>query len=438
MDETADNTCSGGQDICDKKSTKHLTVSGTGSKIRSGKFNNDRSLPGGSATEYFSISSLSDFPTTAITTEFWIKTTDTTDGIISYDQGATANEWLIYDSSNIKIYRGDGGFVTTNIAVNDGLWHHVVVTWGSDTGLVELYKDGVRVYYASLVPGTSITSNGSLVIGNDQDGEMAGLDPAQAFAGEIDELKIYNTVLDADTITKNYLQGSLNPDNLANKKSSNIKIAGGQAVKTETGILKADQYTVGLWRLNETGGTGAYIKDESGNGNHGTPTGHNVVKGITGKAMNFNGSTSVITVPASTDLNLTADYTLEAWIKPTTIPGSTAGIMGKYSDNGWGLNITSGGLVNLGSHNCSNFSGTTVLQPGQWYHVVGVYQESGNEYVYVNGKLDATGSLTDGNCANDTSSVVIGQYRTSTLFNGTIDEVRVSNVARSATEIAEN
>jgi hypothetical protein len=303
---------------------------------------------------------------------------------------------------------------------------------------VELFKDGSRVYYASLAPGTSITQNGSLVIGNDQDGEMAGLDPNQAFAGEIDELKIYNAVLSADAIAKNYLQGSLNPENLASQNSSNIKLAGNQALKTDAGILKADQYTVGLWRLNETSGTGAYIKDESGNGNHGTPTGHNVVNGFSGKAIDFNGTTSVINIPTNAGLNLTGDYTLEAWVNIGSFPPSTSGIIGKYSDNGWGLNVTSGGLANMGSHSCSNFSGTTVLQPGQWYHVVGVYQESGNDYVYVNGNLEATGSLSDGNCANDTSSVVIGQFRTGILFDGIIDEVRVSNIARSAAEIAEN
>jgi len=219
---------------------------------------------------------------------------------------------------------------------------------------------------------------------------------------------------------------------------SNIKQEGTESQKITTGILQPDNNTIGLWRLNETGGTGAYIKDVSGNGHDGTPTSTTPVNGISGKAHDFNGSTSVVTVPADSALDFVGDYTLEAWIKPGSIPASTSGIIGKYSDNGWGLNITNTGLANMGSHSCSNFSGTTAMQPGQWYYVVGVYQENGNEYVYVNGNLEATGSLTDGNCANDTSAVVIGQFRTGILFDGVIDEVRVSNTARSADEIAEN
>lgn len=446
MDETADNTCAGGQDICDKKSTKHLTISGTGSKIRSGKFNNGRSLPGGSATEYFSISGLSDFPTTAITTEFWIKTTDTTDGIISYDQGATANEWLIYDSSNIKIYRGAGGFVTTNIAVNDGRWHHVAVTWSSATGLVELYKDGVRVYYASLVPGTSITSNGSLVIGNDQDGEMAGLDPNQAFAGEIDELKIYNTVLDAETIAKNYLQGSLNPDSLTNKVSSNIKIAGSQALKTEAGILKADQYTVGLWRLNETGGTGAYLKDESGNNYHGTPVGTTVTDGVISKARSFNGSSDYVNTGLDhTVIPLFADntqsWTVEAWYKNSASTAANQMIVGRGGGTGGAATFavfvnTTGGISTVlrGTNSTLQTNGAT---DNKWHHVAVTWNGS-----VARGYFDGGSAVTlsVGTAAIQTNLLNIGATASggNSFFGGAIDEVRISNVARSAAEIAEN
>lgn len=446
MDETADNTCAGGTDICDKKSTKHLTVSGSGSKIRSGKFNNGRSLPGGSATEYFSISGLSDFPTTAITTEFWIKTTDTTDGIISYDQGGTANEWLIYDSSNLKIYRGSGGLVATNVAVNDGRWHHVAVTWSSDTGLVELYKDGTRVYYASLAPGTSIAQNGSLVIGQDQDGEMAGFDPAQAFGGEIDELKIYNTVLDADTIAKNYLQGSLNPDNLSTQTSSNIKVTGNQALKTEAGILKADQYTVGLWRLNETGGTGAYIKDESGNNYHGTPTGTTVTDGLISKARSFNGTSDFIDIGVNhTVIPLFADntqsWTVEAWYKNPASTGTNQMIVGRGGGTGGSATFavfvnTTGGISTVlrGTNSTLQSAGAT---DNKWHHVAVTWNGSVARGYFDGGPAV---TLSVGTAAIQTSLLNIGATANggSLFFGGAIDEVRISNVARSATEIAEN
>ena len=67
-------------------------------------------------------------------------------------------------------------------------------------------------------------------------------------------------------------------------------------MKLTTGALQADGNTVGLWHLDETGGSGAYIKDSSSYANNGTPTGTTVVNGISGKARKFSGSTDHIDV----------------------------------------------------------------------------------------------------------------------------------------------
>jgi hypothetical protein len=64
----------------------------------------------------------------------------------------------------------------SNVSANDGLWHHVAVTWSQPTGIVDLFLDGQlaqrshinqrdRHIRLTLPIGPSILANGDLVIG---------------------------------------------------------------------------------------------------------------------------------------------------------------------------------------------------------------------------------------------------------------------------------
>src|SRR5258708_1188297 len=79
-----------------------------------------------------------------------------------------------------------------------------------------------------------------------------------------------------------------------------------------------DANTVGFWHFEEPAGSGAYIKDSSLAGDNGTPTSTTFVTGKIGKARAFNGSTDYITVPDSSSLEFTTNFSLEAWVYPTS------------------------------------------------------------------------------------------------------------------------
>ncbi|MFW0862569.1 MAG: DUF2341 domain-containing protein [Candidatus Komeilibacteria bacterium] len=190
---------------------------------------------------------------------------------------------------------------------------------------------------------------------------------------------------------------------------------------------------------------GSYL-DRSGNGHNTSsissdPIWETSVNCKEGRCLNIDTTNDWVIIPANTVFDFAGDYTLEAWIKPNSVSGYRHGIMGKYSDNGWGLNLQENKL-NFGSHSCSNFDGTTSLVAGNWYHVVGIYKESADDELYVNGKLDSTSgtNLTDGNCNSDTSDIVIGLYRTDTdyEFDGIIDEVKIYNRALTQAEVSFN
>jgi predicted outer membrane repeat protein len=153
------------------------------------------------------VSNYSAMPTTAITAEFWIKTSDTTRdaGLISYAVGgaALANEFLIFDSDDLQILVKGETTGPTGLSVADGFWHHVAVTWDSLSGQTVLYIDGITNNLGVLAQGQIITGSGTLVFGDEQDSLGGGFVASEALIGQLDDIRIWNTVrsqvdIDAD------------------------------------------------------------------------------------------------------------------------------------------------------------------------------------------------------------------------------------------------
>ncbi len=150
-------------------------------------------------------------------------------------------------------------------------------------------------------------------------------------------------------------------------------------------------------------------------------------------------------VDSQLDLSGGGSITLSAWVYATGIgeyPGNQQGIMAKGPHGG-----SRGYNLRLDGHNCSGFGDYTVMGsragnwsgicgaannvvPNGWDHVVYVYDSSTlDHYLYMNGVLDRTGNLSA--TANDSANDLrIGEWGGGS-FDGFIDEVRISNMARS-------
>jgi len=141
-----------------------------------------------------------------ITTAFWIKTSKTgKQAIFSGANSGNNEEYLVYFTlhTQILLFSGESpsSYVAWNIAsIANGQWHHVAVIRDDRNNMVTVYIDGVSqgAKVVTLNP-LNIAANG-LVIGQEQDAVGGGFDPAQAFAGDFDELRIYNRVLSAAEI----------------------------------------------------------------------------------------------------------------------------------------------------------------------------------------------------------------------------------------------
>ena len=138
--------------------------------------------------------------------------------------------------------------------------------------------------------------------------------------------------------------------------------------------------------------------------------------------------------------------TVEAWIKTTGnfIPGAGGGVQGVLVD--WGASSTGArSTFNILWANAIRFevagsglSGTIPVNDGVWHHVAMVYDPSATNKIslYVDGNLDVTGNIPT--TVNTSTSVPIRiglRVDGVNPFPGTIDEVRIWNVARSQAEI---
>ncbi|HEY9247222.1 MAG TPA: LamG-like jellyroll fold domain-containing protein, partial [Candidatus Methanoperedens sp.] len=162
LDETSGNTAS-------DSSGNNNDGKVLGATWTAGIFNNGLSL-NGETNNYVIKNPISYFATSEITAELWINTSDKYDSgtLFSYASSFSDNDFRIMDYRNLKIDKGASS-VTTGISANDGKWHHIAVTWRNSDDVVKLYKDGVNVYTGTLAAAKSITSGGSLVLGQDQD-----------------------------------------------------------------------------------------------------------------------------------------------------------------------------------------------------------------------------------------------------------------------------
>ncbi len=148
---------------------------------------------------------------------------------------------------------------------------------------------------------------------------------------------------------------------------------------------------------------------------------------IQGAALNFDGGNDFISI--GTVIPLNSSYTKEAWI---------------YANASGSNNIISSGSAAFwimgGQLSTFNNGGSTIQDPAtfplnQWVHVAVTFNSTNSlSSLYKNGILVASG-ISNSGYTND--AIAIGQYGTSgaNFFQGSIDEVRLWNVARTQCEI---
>ncbi|MBM3241205.1 LamG domain-containing protein [Candidatus Poribacteria bacterium] len=197
-----------------------------------------------------------------------------------------------------------------------------------------------------------------------------------------------------------------------------------------------DEHTVGIWMLDE--GKGKQVKDLTDNHNDGEIQGDvKWVKGNFGSALEFNGSGSVI-VPNSKSLNIDKQITIEAWITFSDAGKGQDMVIARiepaYSLQKFNNDQIEGWVSIGGWKGVRDLPGAKTLEPNEWYHVAFTY-DGKTLITYVNGEPDRENKIS-GNIDVVNAPFTIGSYKGEAYFwRGNIDEVRVSNIARSQDDI---
>jgi len=226
-------------------------------------------------------------------------------------------------------------------------------------------------------------------------------------------------------------------------------ISGGFAVATHSFTLP--DVTNGLmarWNFDgnttDTSPSGSVADNGTlvGNPSYVTLTGSNVPVG-TG-AITLDGTTQCMSVPNSTDLNLTSAYSITAWVKIANATESAYRMIVSKRVAGTdttGYELMYGPALNtLVLRSGGGYATFTVNQPldldTNWHHLA-VTVSGSTAKVYEDGVLltGATGSI--GNPIANTQGVAVGRRSGATDFpwNGQLDDVRIYNRALSASEI---
>jgi fibronectin type 3 domain-containing protein len=207
------------------------------------------------------------------------------------------------------------------------------------------------------------------------------------------------------------------------------------------GEYGSDPNTVVLLRFNESAGDVVY--DYSGNDNVGIAYGPTIQSGRIGNARYFDGTDQYVQIDDNDSFNPLNTFTVEAWINiPSKTSALSRTILGKGISNanpGITLEVLPGGQVQFTMKNDSTSSPSitsdSALVPNRWNHIAVIY-DGAQLAVYINGELRGTTGTTIYVAAMN-EKLYVGKKLPGSpdeYFVGSIDEIRISDIARNPSE----
>ncbi len=340
---------------------------------------------------------------TSYSVETWFKTTSTTGGKLigfgdrqgGYDfngnpalSGSYDKQVYMTSDGRLKfgVWVGFADTVTSAATYNDGQWHHVVASQGSN-GL-NLFVDGAKVGHDGQTSNQSY--NGYWRVGGDNLGGWPDQPASVFFNGSIDETAVYDHPLSLGAVQSHYAASGRTPP-----PSTVPTDDYGKAVYNDA--------PAHFWRLDETGGaaTAADSTDNNTTGNYvgGITQGVPGALGATGHAVSFDGSTG--NVASSSQIGGPSRYGLELWFNTTTTSGgkligfgnSQTGASGNYDKH---VYMTNNGRLIFGVYNGSfdMITTPTAYNDGQWHYLVAMQGPSGMA-MYVDDHLIGSNSVSN-------------------------------------------
>jgi len=442
----------------------------------------NRALSFDGVDDYVDIPGITWTPT-AFSVEFWLYPLSST----NYNQslGAT-NGWDSFEfhtTTTGEVYVGTDvatRFTPTDLPAGTVVlnqWQHFVFTFDNGTG--NFYKDGVLL--ANKTGMTNPIAWSGFRISN------TGIN--QPMDGRVDDVRLWDTSITAATVLSNYSTcgpvssasiigywdmnegtGSVAKDRSGNDYTATLN--SGTAWTGPAGVdygcwsdgtgysylwstadttqdiinLSIGTYYVTITDANNCVGTDSATvaldepvlnitgKDVSCTAATDGMVDLGVSGGMPNMALNFDGNDN-ITVPDNASLDLTNNFTIEAWVNSN----ATAGIRRIASKStAYGFGIIGNSQIRFTTYAILDYDLTYALPTGVWYHVAVVFDAANDANFYVNGL--AVGTVAGAAPANLSANVLdLGSLGAgSEFFDGQIDDIRIWNTSLSAAQILSN
>ena len=385
------------------------------------------------------------------TFSFWGKLNSSTGYFIDTTTGVAQRLIIGFNSSQISVYRSEGGTGWKNFGtITTGVWNHFVIVLNNTTA--SAYVNGSKLGSDETITAIYLNTSAQTTIGANyaEDGSFIN--------GQISGSHIFDVALTSTEVTELY------------------------AIDKRSSISGHSQFSncVGSWLMGAgSGDTTSTIQDQTSENNDATVSGATLVgyndgtvsdtsvasivltEGLTSgrdsqgffltdtteNCLTLNGA-EYVEIPDSEVLDLlSAGFSVEAWVNIKSLdsfnPIVTQWDSTDNANSSWTLETVGSDLTfymrDGGSNKGAVSSSTATLNV--WRHVVGVFEGdgvSGGLKVYVDGVV---GGTTQTITASQQSSfnIFIGEFSdTFQAFNGKIDDVKIYSDALSSDEVTKN
>ena len=163
-----------------------------------------------------------------------------------------------------------------------------------------------------------------------------------------------------------------------------------------------------------------------------------------GNALSFDGTNDFVSVNDNTVGNFgTSNFTVEFWLKTNSV--NTTGLVNKRAVCGhtsfWNIYLGSGKIncevdQDANATNYKAITGNKIVNDNHWHHIAFV-RNGVSISMYIDGNLESSANGAGVANISNTGKIQIGN-NCSSYFNGSIDELRIWNLAKTQTEIQLN
>lgn len=474
MNEGTDNTCSGGEDVCDKSGNGlHGTFGGNAALAGSGKLgSNSVSLDG--TGDFISIANNSLLNLSSFTIEAWAIFDSYAARNTIVDLGGANNTPRLSTETTtglIKLFKTNvAAICTSNSAPTLGQWTHIAVTYDGTT--CNIYIDGVL----------DVSTTNAYTFSYSSATRYIGYEPVvpEDMDGTIDEVKISRIIRTPEEIK---LDAQKRPYSIYTSDVIDLThaVSWNSLSWSESGVATGDGETlysstnlVAQWNFNETSGYTAN-NDAEGTSCEGTPancdfslgnfasTGSQDAAAGSGWTANnrkwgagaimlssaATADTLSVSNPASNALDPnSANMTIELWVKTTDVTAelfsNNAGNGTSCTSNGYYVGIDASGYpvfyldTNGATAGCdAQISTSTIkINDGNWHFLAIPVTRGTSATMYLDGKsIGSDTSVTSYSSITSSGNVLVGSTNN---FDGIIDSIRFYSRALSQNEIISN